>query len=468
MFRALLAVAAALAASPACVPAFRCSEDARCDLAAGGRCVDGVCHYDAAGSSDAATSTTSAASTSNVSATSTASSGPGDTDAPAACEPLDLVLADAGKATGVALAADGGAYVVGVTDVAPTQLRAQRLAPDGDVVWNRELAGTHGGTLDDDTDVWARAFLADPAADELLVVYSLRTQTGMDPSVKRGPYVHRIATADGGSIDLRDELIASYRSIRGVAMPADNSLLFAGEREDNIWYQSATREGSAWTPAWPDPPSFFDATAGFKDPAIAQAVAPISSAVIVGGTWDREPDQDAYSAWLRRLSPATGDVACMCDVQGAGVMALAPAGDDAVFVAGFTQDDALSQLWVARVEAACPLACTPTWQDRVPGKLGDTYFYRPETLRDVAYALVPLPGGGVIVGGTVDKKPWAARYADDGARPWLMEDSEQVPTGAVLAAAVSPDERCLTLVGSENYLELQTRRWWVRRVQLPG
>ncbi len=463
----LLALAAALAAGPACAPPFRCKEDRQCDAEAGGRCVASECVYPGAGTSPPATTTASSAETSAASTSETSTSettAAETTGEPASCEPWDVVLADAGKATDLALAPDGGVFVVGVTDVAPFELRVRRLGPDGAVRWSHVLAETHSTGIDDDTDVWARVFVHGPA-DELVVLYTRRMSEG---SVKLGPFVHRVSASDGASLDLRDDLARSYHSLRGATMADTDALLLAGERQENIWYQRATRSGDTWATQWPAEPVPFDEAAKFNDPAIAQAIAPLGAAVVVGGTWDHEPDDDVYSAWLRRLDPGTGATECACDLQGAGLMAMAPTRDGDLFVAGLAQDGAQSQLWVGKLPTGCPLDCAPVWQDLVAGKSADTYFVRAELVRDAAFTLLPLPSGGLIVGGAVDKRPWAARYTDDGTRPWLMDISAKVSAGAVLAAAVSADERCLTLAGSKDYFQYGVRRWWVRRVALPA
>jgi hypothetical protein len=249
-------------------------------------------------------------------------------------------------------------------------------------------------------------------------------------------------------------------------MPDADTLLLSGERDDNIWYQRGARDGTAWLPAWDPEPVPFDADANFNNPAIAQAITALPDAVIVGGSWNVAGD-NVYSAWLRRLGPADGAVACPCELANAGVMAMAPAGMDAVHVAGFAQDGTQTQLWLAKLGATCPMNCVPVWEEKVPGKFADAYVLRAELLRDLAYTIVPLADGGVIVGGTVDSKPWAALRAADGTWPWTMEPSPNVALGAVMAASLSADERCLTLAGSKDHLELGARQWWVRRIPLP-
>ena len=164
-----------------------------------------------------------------------------------------VLLEQTGKATGLALARDGGVFVVGVGEATGEtgQLRVMRLAADGSELWNQLLADTYGDTLDNDSDVLARVFPPTPGGDELTVVYSLRKLNKvMMTSVKSGPYVHRVSASNGATIDVDDELSLSFRSLRGVEMPDPDTLLLSGEREDNIWYQRGTRDGAAWLPAW--------------------------------------------------------------------------------------------------------------------------------------------------------------------------------------------------------------------------
>ncbi|WAS95644.1 hypothetical protein [Nannocystis punicea] len=440
---------AIVASVAGCVPPpFQCGEDAACDLMPGGRCEAGRCSYEA-------TSTTTGGTT--------APTGGEVTGGAASCEAWERALAIRGKATGVALADDGGAYVVGFTSEVPLELRALRLDDAGEVGWSHAVDGTESPSVDDDTDLWARLFVHQ--ADELVVVYSRRDPDDVTITVKTGPHVRRLAAEDGAVIGEADELALQTQSLRGVSMPDAKTMLLAGERQDDVWYQSAALLGGVWSPAWPAVPEPFAPDADFDSPAIAQAIAlsSVGDEVAVGGTWNL-PDGDAYTAWVRRVALADGAVACACEVEAAGIVALLPAEDGGLFVAGYRQDRSMrSAAWIARLEPTCAPACPIAWEQSIPGAEADTYFGRAELVRDAVFALMPAPGG-VIAAGTVDREPWAARYADDGAEQWVMERGTS--SGAALAIAASTDAACLTLVGSEKYGNYAERRWWARRVAM--
>jgi hypothetical protein len=456
----VLAAAMLLAAGPACVGEFRCREDSNCDLAVGGRCIDSVCNYGVTVSDSAATTDAPDVTTG---------------EAPA-CDEYDVVLLERGKATGVALAADGDVFVVGIKAAGdtPSDVRATRLSPTGEARWTASLAETDNAQIDDDTDLWAHAFMPDPAGELLTVVYSLRTLNDDAVSVKFGPYVRDVNVTDGTLRPLDDGLVGYYQSLRGVVMRDAKSMLIAGERQDNLWYQYATRSTGAWTPVWPDLPVPFDELAGYKTPAIAQAIAPLAApATLVGGTWDRVLDQDDYSAWLRRVDNA-GATECECDTPGLGVLAMASTGDS-VLVAGLAQEGGQSHAWLARLDPTCPLTCTPpdqdgsslAWQTRIAGAVVDDYDARPELFRDVVLTIAPLADGGFIAAGALDGKRWIAGHSADGDQRWVLPDSPGESPGAAIAIAVSPDERCLTITGSDDYHDYDRRNWWVRRAKLP-
>lgn len=457
----VLAAALLLAAGHACVGEFVCHDDSNCDLAVGGRCRDNRCEYGGEGGE-------------TIDGT-TADPPDETTGAPAACDEYDVVLLERGKATGLAVAADGDALVVGVkaTDDAPSAIRATRLSPTGEPRWTAGLADTDNAQIDDDTDIWARAFLVDPAGELLTVVYSLRTVNETDVSVKFGPYVREVNATDDTLRPLDDGLVGYYQSLRGVVMRDAKTLLIAGERQDNLWFQYATRSTGAWTPVWPDLPAPFDADAGYKTPAIAQAIVHLAApGTLVGGTWDRVVDENDYSAWLRRVDNA-GAAACECDAPGLGVLAMATTSDG-VLVGGLAQDGARSHAWLARLDPTCPLSCAPSdqagsslaWETRVPGVVADDYDARPELFRDVVLTLAPLADGSFIAAGSLDGERWVAGYTAAGEQRWVMPDSPGASPGAALALAVSPDERCLTIAGSDDYHDYARRKWWVRRIVL--
>lgn len=427
-------------------PPFKCVDDGSCDLMAGGRCEAGVCRYDGTATEPSTTAATEPT-----------------TGGPASCAVWERPLGLPGKATAVALADDGGAFVAGFTSAAPLELRALRLDAAGEQVWSHAVDATASPSVDDDTDLWARLFV--PAADELLVVYSRRDPDDQTVTVKSSPHLRRVAIDGSGVVGEADELALQIHSLRGASMPDAKTLLLAGERQENIWYQRAASIGGVWSPAWPAQPSPFTPDAAFDSPAIAQAIALAGDEVAIGGTWNL-PEGDAYTAWLRRVALADGAVACTCEVEAAGILALLPADGGGVIVAGYRQDPSMrSSAWLARVEPSCAMACPIAWEHAIPGAEADVYFGRAELVRDAVFALVPAPAGGVIAAGTVDREPWAARYADDGAEQWVMERGAS--SGAALAIAVSEDASCLTLVGSEKYGNYAERSWWARRVALP-
>lgn len=480
----LLAVGALL--GPGCVPEFTCSEDADCDSKPGGVCQVGVCNYDdpAASSSTLgpdSSSTTKPGPTSDATDPAATDPGPssdtdptGDTDAPSICAEYDRLVPDSpGKATGVALLPGEEVVVVGITDLGPSRVLVKHLDAAGEPLWTGVLADTDNQSEVNERDLWARVFVSGP--DEALVAYSLRTLE-MDVSVRSAAYVQTVDLAGHTVAPARDELSLDYRSLRAAAMPTSGELLLAGERKDNLWYQRATIADVTWTPAWPEVPALFAPDAAYYDPATAQAITAIAGAVLVGGTWDTDVGQMTgdYKAWLRRVDPANGAIACACEFpSGTGILALAPAADGDLRMAGFSHDIAQSYLWLARVDPTCPLDCSEPgsslkWDIGVPGDDVDDYSSRAEFIRDAAFAIHPLADGGVIVGGQVDEAPWAARYSASGMKTWELDDSAGVPRGAALALAVTGDDRCLTIVGSEHYLVHGDRTWWARRVQLPN
>ena len=468
MLTRLLAAGVSLAALYGCVAEFHCSEDSSCDLKAGGRCVAGRCDYSGAATTGGPGSATDAATVPDP-ATST---GVAESEAPAGCEPWDVVLKDdRGKATGLALTADGAVLVagVGVADGDPAAIAVRLLSASGEPGWRSELADTENATLDDDTSLWARPFLHDPAGDELMVVYTRRINNAELVPVETGPFIHHLAVADGGVRPVDDDVIAYYQAIRGVARPDADTLLFAGERKDNIWYQRATLSDEVWTATW-GPVEPFAMTAGYYNTAITQAIAAVDAGVLVGGSWDEVVDQDIYSGWLRRLTATSGAVECSCKLPDVGVMAIAPAGDGSLVLTGLAQEGGQSKLWLGKLDPTCPLVCAApdtsfAWAHKLAGAAPNTYYRRAELFEDAGFAIVSLAGGELVVGGALDGKPWVAGYSATGERRWV---NERAAPGAVLALAVSPDERCLTIAGSHEYLDFTDRVWWVRRIALPG
>lgn len=456
-----LAAAALLGAALACVPGFVCEEDAQCNNGEFGRCNAGTCEYGAAPATD--TPGTSAAPT-EVSEDGASATGPA-----AGCEEFDVAFdSDSGKATGVVLGPDGATYVVGVTSSDPYELRLKRLRADGAEDWTVVVAATDLGNTafaDRDTDIWARVFLD---GDELIVAHSQRKDA---VSEQDGVYIQRFALA-GGSLGASDVLVVPDRSLRGAVMPGAGELLLAGETDDNVWYQRVTRTGDAWTPKWADPPGFTP-QGTFDAPEIAQAIAAIvgTDEVMVGGTWDHDGELHLFRAWLRRVAAGGAD-ACECTREGAGILALAAAGDESLYAGGFLQtaqadpmQPPQSELWLARVGASCPIDCMDLGSLHEPGLTPYTDFYRAEFVQDAIYALAPL-GEGVLAGGTADNRPVVVRVIGD-EETWRLPPSGAASKGAALALAVSDDESCLTIVGSADYSNYTARRWWVRRVLLP-
>lgn len=470
---AVVVGAALVGAATRCVPAFVCESDAQCDLGGGGRCEAGVCRYDLVATTGVAPPTEPGNTgpddgMSSGGLTEASASETSETGEPAPCHKYDLPLADSGKATGVALAADGTAYVVGVTSTDPWELRVKRLSPTGEEVWSERVATIEFGGMsyaDRDTDVWARVFLA---GDELTVVHSQRM--GME-SEQDGVYVQTFAADDGTSRVTSTALVTADRSLRGAAAVNAGELLIAGETDENVWYQRVTRDGDAWSAEWPEPPGFSPAGAFFS-PEIAQGIAVLPGGeAMVGGTWDHglADTDNPFRGWLRRVS-AGGGKACECRREGAGILALTRGSDGALYAGGFLQTpqdmgEPQAEWWLARTGCendVCPVA----WELHEPGPAAYTQFYRAEFVQDAIYALAPV-GDGVLAGGNSDNRPLVVQIRGDKKELWRMPASSAAPKGAALALAVAEDERCVTIVGSVDYADYVDRKWWVRRIVLP-
>lgn len=452
-------------AAARCVPEFACEDDGQCDAGPGGRCEAERCVYDAAAGTTGATNATS-----EPTGDETVGGGSTETGEPAECHAFDVALADSGKATGVALAADGTAYVVGATSTDPWELRIKRLAPTGEEVWSERVATIEfaGEAFPDrDTDVWARVFLA---GDELTVVHSQRKPPD---SEQDGVYVQTFAAETGASRVLSGLLVVADRSLRGAAAPGAGELVIAGETDDNVWYQRVTREGDSWSAAWPEPQGF-ESPGGFFFPEIAQAIAALPGGeAMVGGTWDHGvmADDNPFRGWLRRVN-AGGATGCECFREDAGVLALARGAEGALYVGGFLQTDQpnmqppQAEWWLARMDTGCGQGCPAAWELHEDGQAQYVDFYRAEFVQDAIYALAPLPDG-VLAGGNSDNAPLVVQIAADKTERWRMPVSSAAAKGAALALAVAEDGRCVTIAGSVDYANYDARRWWVRRVALP-
>lgn len=482
----------------ACSGTFVCSEDSNCDLSPGGRCVAGTCEYSPSGTTSTATGGSSTSSgepttaptsgatvattsvdtstsgatvgDASISGSTTATTTDTTTGEPVDCEAWEVLLDEPGKATGVIQLPNGDAVVVGVSYAGDPHVLAKRLlADDGETVmmWGEPIVETVDDNYVQDVDVVARVLKSD--AEDVLVAYSIRNpnENGNPP---RGPYLARVAVEDGKVLARYEKLGEVNRSLHDAVMPDPDNILFAGHKAYEAWYTRAQLQDDL-VEKWAAPITPINAMNGlWDDSERARAIAVLSDAAVIGGTWDAADGEPGdFHAWLRLVDYNSGQEQCTCVDDGAGVLALAVTSNGQLFFGGFHQTSQ-SALWLARAETVgCPLNCHSATVISESGQSIDTEFEHAERVRDAVLALHPLANGGVVAGGTLDGKPWLARYTEGGQKlPWNTEPSMDAPTGAVLAIAVSDDDRCVTVAGSENYhtKALAERTWWVRRLKL--
>ncbi len=170
-------------------------------------------------------------------------------------------------------------------------------------------------------------------------------------TVGSSPHLRGEWAIDGsGVVGEADELARlQIHSLRGASMPDGKTLLLAGERQENIWYQRAASLGGVWSPAWPACPH-----RSRRTPPSTRRRSPRPSPSRVT-RWrsagpGTSPDGDTYtvcSAAATSLAERRG----RRYVRGrgaAGILALAPGDGGGVFVAGYRRDPSMrSSAWLA-------------------------------------------------------------------------------------------------------------------------